>query len=198
MNGELVSTGANYADSNILKPYFNKTSSFIVKSMIAKKGTDSVTVTINIKKVDTSSLTTAALFMGVLEDTVFVNGGNGELKHYNTLRKSTQQNINLPSSINDSLTFSYTTMIQSIWNIKRMFSIGILNHSTNKKLVQAGYSALLKDAILSSIDQVPLTIISEHFTNTKCSVCASRNPGFYTNYNSQSGILEIDSVNSDT
>jgi len=25
----------------------------------------------------------------------------------------------------------------------------------------------------------------EHFTNTLCSVCSSRNPGFYTNYNSQ-------------
>lgn len=162
MNGELVSTGANYADSNILKPYFIKTSSFMVKSVIAKKGTDSVTVSINIKKVDTSSLTTAILFMGIIEDTVFVNGGNGELKHYNTLRKSLQQSINLPSLTNDSIIFSYTTMIQSIWNIKRMFSIGILNHVTNKKLIQAGFSGLLKDAIISGlgnqIDQQNLSI----------------------------------------
>ena len=31
----------------------------------------------------------------------------------------------------------------------------------------------------------------EHFTNTKCSVCASRNPGFYTNLNAQSGVIHL-------
>jgi hypothetical protein len=31
--------------------------------------------------------------------------------------------------------------------------------------------------------QVTKKIIVEHFTNTKCSVCASRNPGFHTNLN---------------
>lgn len=31
--------------------------------------------------------------------------------------------------------------------------------------------------------QVPLKTVVEHFTNTNCSVCASRNPGFYTNLN---------------
>lgn len=39
--------------------------------------------------------------------------------------------------------------------------------------------------------QVPQKVIVEHFTNTKCSVCASRNPGFYTNYNNQSGVMHI-------
>ena len=31
--------------------------------------------------------------------------------------------------------------------------------------------------------KVPLNSIVEHFTNTKCSVCGSRNPGFLTNKN---------------
>jgi hypothetical protein len=39
--------------------------------------------------------------------------------------------------------------------------------------------------------QVPRKIIVEHFTNTLCSVCASRNPGFYSNLNNQPGILHI-------
>ncbi|HTN16524.1 MAG TPA: hypothetical protein VL092_02510, partial [Chitinophagaceae bacterium] len=29
--------------------------------------------------------------------------------------------------------------------------------------------------------QVPLNSVVTHFTNTKCSVCASRNPGFHKN-----------------
>lgn len=33
--------------------------------------------------------------------------------------------------------------------------------------------------------EVPKAVLVEHFTNTRCSVCASRNPGFYANLASQ-------------
>lgn len=33
----------------------------------------------------------------------------------------------------------------------------------------------------TSIAQVSKTVVAEHFTNTYCSICASRNPGFYAN-----------------
>ena len=39
--------------------------------------------------------------------------------------------------------------------------------------------------------QVAKTIVVEHTTNTRCSVCSSRNPGFYQNLNSQSGIIHL-------
>lgn len=39
--------------------------------------------------------------------------------------------------------------------------------------------------------EVPRTIIVEHFTNSVCGICASRNPGFYSNLNAQEGILHI-------
>ncbi len=48
--------------------------------------------------------------------------------------------------------------------------------------------------ILSSmtvLSQVPKKVVVEHFTNTKCSICASRNPGFYTNLNNQSGVIHL-------
>ncbi len=35
------------------------------------------------------------------------------------------------------------------------------------------------------------TILVEHFTNTLCSVCASRNPGFYDNLRTQQDVLHI-------
>lgn len=44
---------------------------------------------------------------------------------------------------------------------------------------------------LHAFSQVPKKVVVEHFTNTKCSVCASRNPGFYTNYNTQSGVIHL-------
>lgn len=39
--------------------------------------------------------------------------------------------------------------------------------------------------------QVPQKIIVEHFTNTRCGLCSSRNPGFYNVYNKNPGILHI-------
>lgn len=33
--------------------------------------------------------------------------------------------------------------------------------------------------------QVVQKVVVEHFTNTRCGICASRNPGFYTNLNAQ-------------
>lgn len=39
--------------------------------------------------------------------------------------------------------------------------------------------------------QVPKKIIVEHFTNTRCSICSSRNPGFYENLNKQTDVLHI-------
>lgn len=39
--------------------------------------------------------------------------------------------------------------------------------------------------------QVPRKVLVEHFTNSVCSVCASLNPGFYTNLNKQTGVIHI-------
>jgi len=46
-------------------------------------------------------------------------------------------------------------------------------------------------AISSLVAQVPRTIVVEHFTNTRCSICASRNPGFLNNVNSQDSVLHL-------
>ncbi|MEO8085609.1 MAG: T9SS type A sorting domain-containing protein [Bacteroidota bacterium] len=42
-----------------------------------------------------------------------------------------------------------------------------------------------------AFSQVAKKTIVEHFTNTNCSVCASRNPGFYTNLNAQTNVLHL-------
>ena len=45
------------------------------------------------------------------------------------------------------------------------------------------YTAAFTLLTLGSIGQeVPRKIIVEHFTNTLCSICANRNPGFFNNY----------------
>lgn len=50
--------------------------------------------------------------------------------------------------------------------------------------------ALLFFNLLSNA-QVPKKVLVEHFTNTVCSVCASKNPGFYTNLQNQKGVIHL-------
>lgn len=45
--------------------------------------------------------------------------------------------------------------------------------------------------LTSTAQEVAKTIIVEHYTNTYCSACASRNPGFYTNLNNHPEVLHI-------
>ncbi|MEX1189055.1 MAG: T9SS type A sorting domain-containing protein [Bacteroidia bacterium] len=44
---------------------------------------------------------------------------------------------------------------------------------------------------ISIFAQVPKTVVVEHFTNTRCSICASRNPGFYSNLANQENTIHI-------
>lgn len=43
----------------------------------------------------------------------------------------------------------------------------------------------------SILAQVPQKLVVEHFTNSRCSICASRNPGFYSNYNNLESATHI-------
>ncbi len=42
-----------------------------------------------------------------------------------------------------------------------------------------------------SLAQVPKKVVVEHFTNTRCGICANRNPAFFNNLDNQSGALHV-------
>jgi hypothetical protein len=44
---------------------------------------------------------------------------------------------------------------------------------------------LLTGSVAAHAQVVPQAVVVEHFTNTRCSICVSRNPGFYTNLRQQ-------------
>lgn len=58
----------------------------------------------------------------------------------------------------------------------------------NKKLL---YSLLFSTSVSAMAQGVPKAIVVEHFTNTYCSVCASRNPGFTKNLESQPEVIHL-------
>jgi hypothetical protein len=141
INGSVIASSANYNLSSLFTPYQNLTTSFELRMMDMKFGTDSIHSIITIKKVDTSSLSTALLFLGLVEDTVFVNGGNGETEHYNVLRKAVTSaqglSIALPLNVGDSITLNYSSMANMIWDFGRIYSLALLQKTTTKELIQA-------------------------------------------------------------
>jgi hypothetical protein len=46
-------------------------------------------------------------------------------------------------------------------------------------------------SVIYLTSQVPKKILVEHFTNTNCSICASKNPSFFANLNKQSNTLYL-------
>lgn len=58
-----------------------------------------------------------------------------------------------------------------------------------KAILLAALGSLTAPAILAQ--PVPKAVVVEHFTNTYCSVCASRNPGFYAALQQKPEVLHI-------
>jgi len=56
---------------------------------------------------------------------------------------------------------------------------------------QVVFLLLIIGSSVSTFSQISKKVVVEHFTNTRCSVCASRNPGFYSNYSNQTNALHI-------
>ena len=103
---------------------------------------DTLTYTITITKKDNSNFSTVSLFSGASEDTVFVNGGNGELEHYNVSRFAVQEFIMLPLLLNDSIIITRKAHVKSFWDKMRMYSFAMIQDQGTKQLIQAGQSSL--------------------------------------------------------
>ncbi len=138
------------------------TSSFVVSTALTLKSTDSITVRVAVKKVDTSSLTSLELYGAVLEDTLFFTANNGETKHYNVFRKSfwgiTSLTVTAPTSVGDSSVYQKTIARNIAWDINRMYAIAILQ-KTDKNIVQASRSANISGITTAINGLNPLSVI---------------------------------------
>ena len=57
-----------------------------------------------------------------------------------------------------------------------------------KKQISTLFAALLTTLLFA---QSPKTVVVEHFTNTRCSICASKNPGFYQTMSNYPQVIHI-------
>jgi len=145
INGSVIPTSQNYSLASLFSPFVSQ-SNFIINIKQFAVGADSIRSEIVIKRIALGAPTgTASLFAGLVEDTVFGNGGNGESQHYNVLRRALfspqGQVINLPMNVGDSIIFNRTENFDFVWNTSRMRTLAILQEEINKQVIQSELSS---------------------------------------------------------
>jgi hypothetical protein len=144
--GGSVVSGA-FTDPTIFSSQLSATTSFALGTAISKVGIDSIAVTVVVKKVDTSSLTSLQLSASIVEDTLSFIAHNGETANYDVFRKAlwgtSSLSITAPVSVGDSSVYTKTVAINSVWNLSRLYSVSILQRG-DKEVVQASKSAHLE------------------------------------------------------
>lgn len=138
VNGQITSpSNLNTALNNVN----GSTSNFEMHATQLFFNTDSVIVKLTIKRVAFDTLIQARLFTGVKEDSIMILTANGEQLHKNVFRKSLSpiegQIINLPTTVNDSIVFSYSYKIDSSWDATHLQSIAIMQRTDSKEVLQS-------------------------------------------------------------
>lgn len=145
IQGTALSSSTNYADAAIFSSQLGQMSSFSMRAEVKAVGTDSVTTTVTIKKVDNSSLTDLQLYGVLVEDTLFFTAANGEPNSKNVFRKalwgSSPITITAPASVGDSVTYSATHLVNNAWVRGRVYAIAMLQKAdkTMEQATRSGY-----------------------------------------------------------
>jgi hypothetical protein len=141
INGSVIPGNVSYTSGTLFTPYQALTTAFDVEVLQQKTDDGQLKTRVAVKKVSASTLSAALLFVGVVEDTINQNGGNGEQFHHNVLRRALTDaaglSISLPDAVGDSAVFNYTTAMHTAWQPQRMYSLAILQQ-TDKVVLQTG------------------------------------------------------------
>lgn len=162
IQGNVLPANANYGNTMLYQNEQNKMSSFAVTATITKAANNTADVTIVIKKVDTSTLTSLTLYAAITEDTLFYNAPNGENKHYDVFRKSVwgdPKTITAPVNIGDSIIETQNISINQVWITNRTTVTAIIQDA-GMQVVQAARSNKLDNplSVSNAAALLPVTI----------------------------------------
>jgi hypothetical protein len=162
-------TGSTSALATNIASQANATTNFKLSTTQVFINPDSVNVEVVVKKINTDTTTSAILFVGAKQDTVFQTTGNGEAIHQDVFRKALSaiggNTITLPSAVNDSMIYTFAYKVPSNWTATRMQTISIL-HQTNKQIITAN----------ESVNIIPIIIPTAIGRFTKSTITLSPNP----------------------
>ena len=153
IQGTVVSASANYGSSTIFDTYEDKTSPFSVTATTLKSDKDSLTARVVIKTEANHTYTTLQLYVPALEDTLKYSAPNGEKEHYDVFRKVLldESISNIPMTIGDSLVYIVKSATDADWDNEQMYALAILQDPTNKEVIQAEKSNVVKEQKISSV-----------------------------------------------
>jgi hypothetical protein len=155
IQGNVISASSNYGDPGLIQSELGQTSPFEIKLNLIKINLSDVEIRATVIKKDTSNLTHLFLYGALLEDTVFFNANNGEMRHMDVFRFSAwgnPLNIALPSGLGDSVVHTSQISIPPSLKVERLYAVALLQ-DPSKKLVQAASSEHLTAP--TGIQQVP-------------------------------------------
>lgn len=169
INGTVIPSSSNYANSSIFTPYLGLTSPASIRIVQQKFATDSIRSTIIVKTVATHSLGALSLFVALAEDTLSYTGSNGEQRNFDVFRKSLSNaignSVTLPAAIGDSVMFTFSSESNAIWNFSRIYTLAILQETTSKSLVQAEAAPASKVVLSAGIHENNKIIHATIFPN---------------------------------
>jgi hypothetical protein len=185
INGNVITSATDYSDTALFAGYAGL-SPFTIDVKQYAFGADSLLSRITIHRISEGlPVGKAILFAGLVEDSVFRNGGNGELKHYNVFRSSfftpTGMPVELPSDTGDSAVFTMVKKYSAYWSPIHIATVAILQDSAGKEVIQSEMSTTEKINLSPGIGDKPgctndfhffpnpaeNVIVLENFNNTK-------------------------------
>jgi hypothetical protein len=147
VQGIELSANEDYNSPLIFNNHLDETSSFEMRAVLEQIGA-SLKVTVIVKKVDTSSLSTLGLYSALVEDTLNFAAQNGETVHHDVFRKSFFDTIPVtttaPIAIGDSVVYIETIAINNAWNLSQCYAVAMLS-AQDKQVVQATRSIKLME-----------------------------------------------------
>lgn len=152
VQGTPISPSASYSDANLYTQHQGQLSSFEMKMTAWQSSATTADISLTIKKVDTSNLTSVHLYGVLVQDTFYFTALNGEDYHYDLLRtpiwNPSAETITAPANVGDSIVMTKTINIQPTWgNVSSLYAVAILQQ-TNKELIQATTSGNIQHPTL--------------------------------------------------
>ena len=192
LNGKLLPSANPAITTTTIDTALNQTSPIEVSATEELFGVDSVRARVVVRTTGNVGVSKLLLFAGVAQDTIQYSAGNGEQLHRDVFRKALTKakgdTIQVPA-LNDSLVLVFTYKIQSGWREANLSTIAFVQLTDTKQVLNAAKS--YRVVSIPSFSPSPRQVVIEHFTNTRCGICASRNPGFYSTLSNYPQVIHI-------
>ncbi len=161
LNGAALPASQNYAAASLFTPYQGQTSAFAVAASLRPVGADSIAATVQLTTRAAHSYTGLALYIALVEDTVFYAAPNGEPLQYNVFRKSFTGNNTLAivpaAAVGGTVTITRKLRKEAIWTANRLYALAVVQAPTGP-LVQAGISARFS-TVLGTATATPAPVL---------------------------------------